>query len=192
LLHLDTADQSQPSAVGSPATLGDTAMAEPSDPTFVSAARFGGGFSFAQMQKITWPAMLGPTNALTFELWSNADASANGARDLLVSGDGAAALRVVSISPTQVRYAFSIGGVTLTSAPVAGGAWHHVLASFGAPSLRLWVDGVRTEVDSAPATTTSLDNLIAGANYAGTLDEIWIAQTAITTDDAARARYCPL
>ena len=191
LLHLDTADQSQANAAGQPATLGGTAMPEPSDPTFVAAARFAGGFSFAQMQKITWPAMLGPTNALTFELWSNPDASAGGARDLLVSGDGVAALRVVSTG-TQVRYVFSIGNQTVMSAPVAGGAWHHVLASFSAPSLRLWVDGVRTEVDTAPAATTSLDSLIAGATYAGTLDEIWIAQTAITTDDAARARYCPL
>lgn len=191
LLHLDTADQSQANAAGQPATLGGTAMPEPSDPTFVAAARFAGGFSFAQMQKITWPAMLGPTNALTFELWSNPDASASGARDLLVSGDGVAALRVVSTG-TQVRYVFSIGNQTVMSAPVAGGAWHHVLASFSAPSLRLWVDGVRTEVDTAPAATTSLDSLIAGATYAGTLDEIWIAQTAITTDDAARARYCPL
>jgi hypothetical protein len=67
-----------------------------------------------------------------------------------------------------------------------------VLASFDGSSLRLWVDGVRTENDNGPATQTSLDSLLIGANYSGTLDEIWIAQSAITTDDAARARYCPL
>ena len=191
LLHLDTADQTQPAAVGQPATLGDTAMPEATDPTFIAAARFGGGFSFAQPQKITWPAMLGPTAALTFELWSNPDASAAGPRDLLVSGDGRASLQVISVSPTHVRYAFSIGNQTVMSAPVTGGAWHHVLASFGGGALRLWIDGVRTENDNGGGGPVSLDSLIAGASYAGTLDEIWIAQSAITTDDAARGRYCP-
>jgi hypothetical protein len=192
LLHLDTAAQSQPSDVGQAATLGDTAMPEATDPTFVAAARFNGGFSFGQTQKITWPAKLGPTGALTIELWSNPDASASGPRDMLVSGDGTAKLQVLAVSATQVRYVFSIGNQTVMSAPVAGGAWHHVLASYGASSLRLWVDGVRTENDNGPAAQPSFDNLIIGANYSGTLDEIWIAQSAITTDDAALARYCPI
>lgn len=192
LLHLDTGDQSQANATGgAAATLGGTPMPEATDPTFVAAARWSGGFSFNQMQKITWPAMLGPTGALTFELWSNPDPSAAGARDMLVSGDGHADLQVLSVSPTQVRYVFTMGNQSVMSAPVNGGAWHHVLASYGGNTVRLWVDGVRTENDNSPAGPASLDNLIIGANYAGTLDEIWIAQTAITTDDAARGRYCP-
>ena len=196
VLHLDVADQIQPDAAagGAPATLGDTPTAEATDPMFVAAARFGGGFAFNTSQHISWPAMLGPTTALTFELWSNPDASASGPRDLVDSGDGRAALRLLPISATQVRYILTIANQTVMSAPVAGGAWPHVLASFSAPSLRLWVDGVRTEADNVTlgSQPVALDNLILGATYGGSLDEVWIAQTAITTDDAARARYCPL
>ena len=65
------------------------------------------------------------------------------------------------------------------------------------PALRLWVDGVRTEntmvnLGSAPALDTIRLGGDAGTAYSGALDELWIAQTAITLDEAALARYCPL
>ena len=79
----------------------------------------------------------------------------------------------------------------------AAGAWHHLLASLQAPALRLWVDGARTEVDTVQlAAPPALDMIRLGGDaataYDGALDEIWLAQTAITSDDAALARYCPL
>lgn len=197
LLHLDTADQSQPNAAagGQPATLGDTAMPEPTDPSHVAMARFGGGFAFdaAAGQKLTWPAMLGPTTAFTFEVWSKPDGSA-GPRDLVVSGDSRAGLRVLPISATQARFVITVANQTVMSAPVAIGQWHHVLASFSEPSLRLWVDGVRTEQDTVTLSgmPVALDSIVIGGNYGGTLDEVWIAQTAITDDSAALDRYCPL
>ncbi|HEY0986763.1 MAG TPA: LamG-like jellyroll fold domain-containing protein, partial [Kofleriaceae bacterium] len=107
-------------------------------------------------------------------------------------------------SPTAVQFSIAIaeGGMAgqtrvATSAAVAAGAWHHVLVSLQQPALRLWVDGVRTEVDTvalgAPLALAALRlGGSAAAAYDGALDEVWIAQTAITADEAARSRYCPL
>jgi hypothetical protein len=122
----------------------------------------------------------------------------------VVSSDGRVALRVTAASPTTVRFSVTIVGdgvgattVTATSATVVAGAWHHVLASLQAPALRLWVDGVRTDAAGVQlATPPALDALRLGGNaataYEGALDEVWVAQTAITSDEPALARYCPL
>jgi hypothetical protein len=140
---------------------------------------------------------------VTIELWAHPGSSA-GARDIAVSGDGRIALRVTAASPTTVQFSIAIaeGGMmgmtrVATSAAVAAGAWHHVLASLQQPALRLWVDGVRTEVDTVQlAAPLALDSLrlggTGGAAYDGALDEVWVAQTAIIADEPARVRYCPL
>jgi Concanavalin A-like lectin/glucanases superfamily len=111
---------------------------------------------------------------------------------------------VTAVSPTTVRFSIAIAedragkqARIATSAAVAAGAWHHVLASLRAPKLRLWVDGVRTEAANVKlATPLALGSLRLGGGattaYDGALDEIWVAQTAITGDDAALARYCPM
>ena len=147
---------------------------------------------------VAWPALLGPTPAFTLELWSRPDAAA-GTRDIFVSGDGRIALRVTAASPTTVQFTATVvaqNGVktfTATSTEVTAGTWHHVLASLAEPDLRLWVDGVRTgdtnvNLGAAPA----LDAITLGGTYSGSLDEVWLAQTAITTDEPALRRYCPL
>jgi hypothetical protein len=145
---------------------------------------------------------------LTIELWAR-PASPAGARNILTSADGAVALRVTATTTDMVTFSISIsdgggpgpGGPpttrTVTSDPVPQGAWHHVIVSLRQPTLRLWVDGKRTEVGNVQlAAPLALDALRlggdAGTAYEGALDEIWVAQTAITTDDAALARYCPL
>jgi len=38
----------------------------------------------------------------------------------------------------------------------------------------------------------ALDSLRLGGNYGGVLDEVWVSRTAITTDDLALGRYCPI
>jgi hypothetical protein len=210
LLHLDDTGQTLANAVagGAPATLGDTAAVEPGDPAALPAARFGGGLAFtaAEGDHVAWPVALPAQPELTIELWARPAASA-GPRDLLVHGDGRVALRVTAASPTLVQFSIAVtdggpGGAThtATSAAVAAGAWHHVLVSLQpsgpAPALRLWVDGARTEVDGVAPGPLALDAVRLGgsaaAAYDGALDEIWLAQTAITSDDAALARYCPL
>ena len=169
-------------AGGAAAVLGDTANPEASDPAFLAAARFGGGFSFAAGQHISWPAMLGATNAFTLELWVKPGATG----DIFNTGDGKFVLRYQGQS-----FVAQVGSATVTSANAAGSAWHHVIVSFTQPSLRLWVDGVRTEVDNvSPNMPIAMDTLTISGT--GSVDEVWLAQTAITTDDAARARYCPL
>ena len=189
LLHLDDSGQVLANATGgAAATLGATAMAEPSDPAF-GTGRFGGGVTFANMQLVAWPAALGAMSDLTIELWVRPDATA-GAHDLVTSGDGRAAIRVAAVSPTTVRFTATIGG-TATSAAVAAGAWHHVIASKTGSTVRLWVDGVRTEA-SGGGQAPSLDAIQLGGNYSGSIDEVWIAQTAIADDESALARYCPL
>jgi len=207
LLHLDDGEQTQTNAVGggAAATLGDTTLVEPGDPAPLATGRFGPGLTFtaAESDHVAWPVALPALPELTLELWARPSSPA-GARDLVTSGDGAVALRVTATSPTTVQFAISIneGGAagqvrTAVSASVAAGAWHHVLASLQAPTLRLWVDGARTEAGSVQlGAPPALDALRlggdAGGAYDGALDEVWLAQTAITTDDAALARYCPL
>lgn len=207
LLHLDDAGQTLANAVigGAPATLGDTTAVEPGDPTMLVAARFAGGLAFtaANSDHVAWPIALAAMPELTIELWSNPGSPA-GARDLVVSADGRVALRVTAASPATVQFSITIIGdgvaaqtVTATSAPVAASAWHHVLASLQVPTVRLWVDGVRSDATNVQlATPLALDALRLGGNaataYDGALDEVWVAQTAITSDEPALARYCPL
>ena len=203
LLHLDDTGQTLANAVGggAPATLGDTADVEPGDPAPLAAGRFGGALAFtaAESDHVAWPVNLPAQPELTIELWAR-PASPAGARDILVSGDGGVALRVTATSPTMVQFSIAIADGaqtrTATSAPVAAGAWHHVLASLQAPTLRLWVDGARTETGGAvlaapPALASLRLGGDAAAAYDGALDEVWVAQTAITADEAALARYCP-
>ena len=120
-----------------------------------------------------------------------------------MSGDGRIALRVAAASPTTVQFSIAIAeggpaGMTrvVTSAAYTAGLWQHVIASLQQPALRLWIDGTRSEIDTvALAAPLALDSLRLGgmgpAAYDGALDEVWVAQTAITADEAARTRYCP-
>jgi len=203
-LHLDDAGQVLANAVpgGAPATLGDSDAPEPGDPSAVAAARFGGGlaFSAATGDHVAWPLALPAMPVITLELWARPAAPA-GARDVLVSGDGRIALRVTATSPTAVRFTFAVSDAdqtrSVTSANASAGAWHHVLASYDGAQLRLWVDGAGTQIGGANlAEPPVLDSVRLGgsgaAAYDGALDEVWLAQTAITADEAALARYCPL
>jgi Concanavalin A-like lectin/glucanases superfamily len=207
LVHLDEPGQALANAVigGAPATLGDTLAVEPGEPAALADGRFGGALAFTATDgdHVTWPLGLAAQPELTIELWARPGAPA-GARDVVVSSDGRVALRVTATSPTTVRFSIAIGeagaaGATklATSATVAAGAWHHVLASLQQPTLWLWVDGARTEIAEVQlASPPALDALRVGGAaataYDGALDELWIAQTAITGAEAALARYCPL
>ncbi|HEY0480762.1 MAG TPA: LamG-like jellyroll fold domain-containing protein, partial [Kofleriaceae bacterium] len=161
LLHLDDTGQTLANAVtgGAPATLGDTTAVEPGDPAPLAAGRFGGALAFtaAESDHVAWPIALPAMPELTIELWAR-PASPAGARNILTSADGAVALRVTATTTDMVTFSISIsdgggpgpGGPpttrTVTSDPVPQGAWHHVIVSLRQPTLRLWVDGKRTEV----------------------------------------------
>jgi hypothetical protein len=193
LLHLDDAGQVLANATGgASAVLGTSEMAELIDPA-LGAGRFGGGATFSAVEgdRIAWPAALGAMANVSVELWARPDSLAGG-RDLVVSGDGAFAIRVTAVSATAVVISALVndGAVRMVqSAPVAAGAWHHVVVSSSAAGLRIWVDGLRTEV--AAAAAPSFDGLTLGGNYSGALDEVWVAPTEITDDETALARYCP-
>lgn len=207
LLHLDETTQTLTNAVtgGADATLGDTIAVEPEDPTPLAASRFGGGLTFppASDTHVAWPIALAAMPEMTIELWA-APSSVAGARTIAVSGDGRVVLRVTAASPTTVKLSIAVveggtGGMTrsVSSTAVAAGAWHHVIASLQQPMLRLWVDGVRSEIATvqlgAPLAFDALQLGGSGtAAYDGALDEVWVAQTAITDDETALARYCPL
>lgn len=206
-LHLDAANQTLDNAVagGAPATLGDDATVEAGDPAGLAAGRFGGALTFtaSDSDHVAWPVALPAVSAIAIELWAKPGAP-SGARDVLTSGDGRIAVRATAASATTVRFTATIveggtGGATrtATSAAVEAGAWHHVLVSLGGSTLRLWVDGARTEVaDVVPATPLALDALRLGGDvgtaYDGAIDEVWLSSTAITSDEPALARYCPL
>jgi Concanavalin A-like lectin/glucanases superfamily len=207
LLHLDDTTQTLANAVvgGAAATLGDTIAVEPEDPAPLAAARFGGGLSFtaASSTHVAWPIALTAMPEMTIELWAQ-PASVAGPRALLASGDGRVVLQVTAASPTTVKFSIVVaeggtGGMTRTvsSTAVAAGAWHHVIASLQQPTLRLWVDGVRSEIATVQlGLPLAFDALqlggAAATAYDGALDEVWIAQTAIIDDEVALARYCPL
>jgi len=198
LLHLDDSDQVLANAAGgASATLGTTDQPETVDPTFTTG-RFNGGLAFtaAEGDLVAWPLAAGGAGSLSIELWAAPSALA-GTRDILVSGDGRVAIRVTT-SGGNVAFSASVveeGGAThaVTSALVAASTWHHVLASLGEPTLRLWVDGARADVgDVTLGTAPALDSLRLGGSYGGDLDEVWLSGTAITDDETARGRFCPV
>lgn len=206
-LHLDDTGQTLANAVagGAPAVLGDTIAVESDDPAEIANGRFGGALALtaANSDHVTWPAMLPAASALTIEAWI-APSSVAGTQSVFASSDGRIAIDVVADSPSAVHVAFAItasgsGGASgsIASASVAAGAWHHVLVSLAQPSIRLWVDGVRTELDTVyPGSALALDGITLGGSaasaYDGDLDEVWLAETAITDDADALARYCPV
>lgn len=202
LLHLDDTGQTLANAVagGVDATLGDTAMVEASDPDPVAAGRFGGALAFtaAQSDHVAWPLALTAMPQLTIEMWAMPSGAA-GSHVLLATGDSRVMITVTAASPSTVVFAVSLTSTamgnktyTATSAAVSSGAWHHVLVSLADPTLRLWVDGARTQaMGVASGAAPALDSIQLGGTYGGDLDEIWLAQTAITDDETALARYCP-
>src|SRR5262249_42061127 len=152
----------------------------------------GGGLAFtaAEGDHVAWPVALPAMSALTIELWAQPSSPA-GPRDLLVNSDGRVALRGTAVSPTAVQFSIAVtdarpGGAihTASSATALAGAWHHVLASLQAPALQLWVDGVRTDAGGVAPGAPALDAVRLGGSaataYDGALDEVWLAQTAIT------------
>jgi hypothetical protein len=190
LLHLDDAAQVLPDATGgASAFLGDDDTVETADPAALASARFAGGLAFdaAESDHVSWPAALGAAGDLALEMWVRPEAASG---DLLV-GEGIA-LRV-SETDGQVRFGFAIGDDGVGSAAVSAGAWHHVVVSADAPTMSLWVDGVRTDGNLAIETAPVLDALrLGGGGFAGALDEVWLSLAALGSEEAALERYCPL
>ena len=134
------------------------------------------------------------------ELWFR-PGPVGGTRELVVSGDGRFALRVRGASASTVRFALTVAqGMngnkerTVSSDPVRTDAWHHVIASYREPTLRIWVDGLEEAAGGTRLETPlALDAIRIGGNGAagGVIDELWLAPVAITDAESARARYCP-
>ncbi len=199
LLHLDDTGQTLANAVagGAAATLGDSTMVETDDPAEITAGRFGGAIQLtaAESDHVAWPIALPAMSDFTIELWAMPNGAA-GTHAVFASGDGRVVIAVTAATPSTVTFTVTtmIGNKTFatTSAPVASGAWHHVLASLQIPGLRLWVDGVLTSVNNvASGSSPAFDSIQLGGTYDGALDEVWLAQTAITANEDALARYCP-
>jgi hypothetical protein len=196
LLHLDDSGQVLANATGgSAATLGTNDQPETVDPTS-AAGRFNAGLAFnaAEGDLVAWPLAAGGSSAFAIEVWSAPEAL-SGTRDVFLSGDSRVALRVTGTAGGVVYSATVVdsGGVahTVSSAPVAAGAWHHVLVSLGEPMLRLWVDGARTDVgDTRAGTAPAFDSIQLGGAYGGSLDEVWLGGS-ITDEETARGRFCP-
>ena len=200
LFHLDEASGqlATNAAGGVDAVLGADTTVETSDPARLGIARFGAGLALdaAEDDRVTWAAGLGAdVGTHTIELWVR-PAAGSGSDDLVESGDSRIALQVEAGSST-VRIAYTVvdgagTGHTVTSPDVAVGEWHHVLASFEEPAMHLWVDGVvEGATGVAAGATIAGDSFVVGGGYAGDLDELYLAESAITTDEAALPRYCP-
>ena len=200
LLHFDDGTQLQPNAVagGANATLGDTEMAEATDPQSVGGGRYGKALRFdatAGGDHVAWPVALGAAPALAFELWAKPTLTNPG--EVLATGDGRIVLAASPLGATTMRFSITVGSFVATSGAVTMGAWHHVAVSLGASSLSLYVDGVRTDATGvAIATPPALDAVRIGGTgattYDGLVDEVWLATSMFASDDAALANYCPL
>jgi hypothetical protein len=200
LLHLDDTGQLLANAVpgGEAATLGDDLSVEPSDPVSIPG-RFGRALAFTAEEgdRVAWPVQLPASSELALELWARPEVPGNGSRALLATADGRLVVRVAAAGGTNVRFSVVIGETgaqtrVVSSAPVAAGAWHHVIVSLAEPTLALWVDGVRTEHPNVrPGTPLAFDAISLGGDYNGALDEVWLAHSAITSEDEALGRYCP-
>ncbi len=191
LLRFDTDDQVQPTAVagGPTAFLGDTEMDEPIDPKQENMGRYGKALKFDMMKRVTWPVALGAQAALALDLWAKPKDAMTA--ELVQSGDGAVALTMAAMG-MQVRFTATVNDRTVTSAPVPRDQWHHVVMSVDGAALRLWVDGVRTEVTTPSAAPDPVvDTLKIGAPYNGAIDELWLGTSTLATDDAALVNYCP-
>jgi hypothetical protein len=193
LFHLDAGAgpvASNSATGGIDAVLGDEQSDEPDDPSWTGGGRFGGALDFvaAEGDHLSWPAGETGVGDLAIELWARPDAVTG---DLLASADASVELRVEA-SSGQVRFAATLDGVTVTSALVAAGAWHHVLVSNDGTDLVLWVDGVRSAAGAGAIDGVDLSSVTIGAGFAGELDEIYLSETAIAGDAEARGRYCPL
>lgn len=195
LLHLDDTGQVLVNAVtgGADATLGSDATVEVADPASTTG-RFGGAlvFAAAESDHVAWPVALPAGPDVTVELWARPDAI-GGTRDLVTSTG--LAVRVQTETASTVRISVTVGSKSAVSAPVAAGTWHHVVASQTAGTLRLWVDGVRTEVagatDPFALDAITLGGSAAGA-FSGAIDEVWVGQAGTAMDESALVRYCPL
>ncbi len=197
VFHFDTASQVQENATGGvAATLGPTDQAETSDPT-AGAGRFGGGLGFnsGEGDLVAWPAAMSTAGTFSFEIWSRPDGAAG---DIVSSGDNRFALRVMPGNGNTVRFtatAVDSGGasLTVTSGAYAAGTWRHVVVALSEPTLRLWVDGDRVENTNVRlGMSVTLDNVLLGSNYAGFVDELWVSDGALVSDDSVLARYCPV
>jgi hypothetical protein len=200
LLHLEDNAQTLANATGgASAMLGPTDQPEPADPSFANA-RFGLGLAFSASEGdiVGWPLMGGATSAFTLGSWVDPAASP---ANIAASGDGRIALKVAAADSTTTIVTFSAtvidsGGTahTVTSAksyPV--NSWHQVIASLSEPTLRLWVDGDRSEIGNVSlGTAASLDMITLGGVLQATIDEVLVSQSATTSDDTVLAGYCPV
>ncbi len=197
VLHLDDTGQTLANAVsgGANGTLGSDGTVEVADPA-ATTGRFGGAlvFAAAESDHAAWPIALPAGPDISLELWTRPDAI-GGSRTLVSSTDGSFAVRVNADTASTVRIAATVGTKTLSSAAISAGTWHHVVTSQTSGTLRLWVDGVKTELAGA-ADAYTLDVLTLGgtaaAAYSGAIDEVWVGQMGIAVDEDALARYCPL
>ncbi len=196
LLHLDDTGQALANAVvgGAAGTLGTDGTVEVGDPA-ATTGRFGGALVFAASESdhATWPLALGAGPDVTLELWTRPDAI-GGSRTLLANSDDSLAIRINADTASTVKVAASVGAKTVASGAISAGVWHHVVMSQTGGTLRLWVDGIRTEIAAADPFT--LDTLTLGgsaaAAYSGVIDEVWVGQTGTAMDESALGRYCPL
>jgi hypothetical protein len=192
LFHFDEpSGQTLDNAVGGrDAVLGDDGSAAVNDPARMSPARFSAGLHFTASDSdlVRWPADLGDVGEHTLELWVRPSSSGT----LLITLDSTISL---SLSPDlAVVYTVTDRGgdrtATVTSTPITADTWHHVLASYKKPNVRLWVDAVAAPAEQVDAGFRA-DAFDLGVALTADLDELYVAESAITEDAVARSRYCP-
>lgn len=194
LFHFDEpSGQTATNAVGGhDAVLGYDDALDANDPERMSPARFDGGLHFttADADLVSWPADLGDVGDHMIEVWVRPSATGG---TLLASGDGTISL---TLAPEPLRAVYtlrkrdSVETATVTSHQLTYDTWHHVLASYKKPHLRLWVDGIAAPTADLDAGYRGED-FVLGLGLAGDLDELYFAEATITEDSVAQARYCP-
>jgi glucose/arabinose dehydrogenase/PKD repeat protein len=159
-----------------------------------TAGRFGRALSFDgvnDLVSIADAAALDLTTGLTIEAWVNPSVLSGWRTIALKGAPGgmAYALYAHDEVPRPAGYV-NTGGADLSAAGTAGlptGTWTHVALTFGAGTLRLYVNGVQVGTRAVTgAIRTSADPLTLGGNapwgewFSGLLDEVRIYNRALT------------
>jgi len=164
--------------------------------TLASSGLMDGGATFNGQAKINLPAtpslQVKATGGFTFSAWVK-PAEAQKDAVLFAQTDGSKSI-TISIADGNVVAQLANGQTTMTApgAPLAAGAWHHVVVTIK-DNLTVYVDGKQAAtVPAALLADIGGDIVIGGSNtrdagFKGDLDEVEVANVARPADWVAAA-----
>jgi hypothetical protein len=193
------------SLAGTDAFRGLSMSMDLADPAVGMPGRYGRGFRFATTQDadtVTWsPGATASVSQFTVEMWIRPEVADGLVQDLFYDSNYHFALYQAP-TPGQVRIEMQIqddGDVYnyISSDALALNQWHHVVATFAAGTMTLWVNGTATSQTGIARTTPFEFNTVrigtsqtSNSTRAG-IDEVFVGNQAFTATNVL-SRYCPI